>query len=83
MLESEAKTKFCPLMSEAGHIKVSGGNLINCLGSACMAWDEHKDYTAPDDGRTTSITPACWSPRTPPEGDCGMKPIEPQCGYPG
>ena len=83
MLESDANDKVCPVMSGAVGLNVSfvGGatqHIVRCQGSACMGWDEWMEWVGPD-GRAVKEP----VPYDPPQGDCGMKPPEPQCGYPG
>tara|TARA_Y100000310_G_scaffold263053_1_gene272949 strand:- start:1656 stop:1856 length:201 start_codon:yes stop_codon:yes gene_type:complete len=61
------------------------GRKIECAGSDCVGWDEWRDpVREPREGAAVwerhPITG--YKPKDPPEGDCGMKPPELNCGYP-
>lgn len=105
MLESDAKTKWCP------HVRVYDSDTVRnctahvrnlpearCIGSACMMWEPMlygktpywvhpnalKDHwqgwtvtnSTPDRRGYVEITP----PYSEPEGDCGLKAKECNCG---
>ncbi len=63
MKESEAKSKVCPFKMA----KFAGDSAeVLCSGFSCMGWTQWYDLNSPKP----------WTPRTPAEGDCGMKPPE-------
>ncbi len=71
MLETEAKTKMCPVMTD-GTFGTNGP--VSCQGSACMAWEE---WTKPVRDNVGTITG--HQPKKPPQGHCGMIPPELNC----
>lgn len=77
MLESEAKTKICPIMTRV--FNENPGH-INCCGSECVMWDQHHEVDL-DNPPKVAGDPYGYKPKDPPEGDCGMKPPEMNCNY--
>jgi hypothetical protein len=73
MLETDAKTKTCPLMSN------HEGRVL-CDGRSCATWAE---WTEPvwadpkDKGIVSRISGS--KPKEPPQGHCGMEPPELNC----
>lgn len=81
MLESDAKTKMCPFKMMGSWMPGSRDSELGmwCEGSACMAWEEWREVVRDKDGKP--FYPSTYAPKDPPEGDCGMKPPELNCGY--
>ena len=71
MLEVDAKTKICPVMTD-GTFGANGAVL--CQGSACMAWEEWTEPIRDDKHKITGS-----KPKEPPQGYCGMIPPELNC----
>lgn len=73
MLEAEAKTKICPLMTD-GSIGINGP--VYCKGSNCMCWDVWFEPLAGESKVKYPQPLPGYQPYDPPQGDCGMKPPE-------
>lgn len=89
MKETEARTKYCPMAMSENRM---------CQGDDCMAWEKHYVEIERKEIDLSEEIPEGWSPigrssfagritiaryDTESEGDCGMKPKEHGCGYPG
>lgn len=73
MLESNAKTKFCPFKMNAAFSREAAV----CSGPKCMGWDEWVTPALDETGKRQN--PTSYVPHDPPQGSCGMKPPELNC----
>ncbi len=64
MLESEAKTLFCPY-TFGGDVRRTPQNM--CVGSKCMAWHVERDFVGEE-----VRNPIAYEPVDPPAGICRM-----------
>jgi len=73
MLNSEAGKKLFPFMFTSGDTGVT----MECITTRCMGWDDHKK-------RSKEMVDGMYvyESKDPPEGECGMKPVESYCNYP-